>query len=339
MTDRQKETETTTTSQDQEIIESRRRVCSECGEPGVHVDTDAGEIVLQERTIWVSRDEDYLMVGNTHGGRTGDLLCGSCAEATTETKKQTPAEYWDGLMGNQAVPEQMSEQDIEQILDDMESKLGNAHTVMVDTSSHEWPDIREALREYWKKNGTCQECGRALTDHPVCEMDECEGLAEDVREGHAVCRECAKFIDDGEARTCGRCNHVIFPDPANDGNDADHVGSDGVPLCGACWQADDDAPNDQTGSTPEGIEPGIRDISEDEYDGDVRDIVYRIDPIDVGFDLRVAGMSLAIDPADDPMTLSYRVEGELRVVKGGQSDIIAWLETRGYSTVIQAREG
>lgn len=63
--------------------------------------------------------------------------------------------------------------------------------------------------------------GRAIEEltAPRCEMPTCEGLAEDVRDGHAVCRGCAEYIDDGgvpnwngdepEDGTCETCGALI----------------------------------------------------------------------------------------------------------------------------------
>lgn len=58
----------------EEIIESRRGVCSKCGRAGIHVDTDAGEIVVMgEIVASVEFSGDWLMADER-----GRLVCDDC---------------------------------------------------------------------------------------------------------------------------------------------------------------------------------------------------------------------------------------------------------------------
>ena len=60
------------------------------------------------------------------------------------------------------------------------------------------------------------------------------------------------------------------------------------------------------------------------------DIKYRLAPIDVGFDLRVADMAISVDPADDPIRVSYEEAGERYVVEGAQAEVLEHLGQVGY---------
>jgi hypothetical protein len=57
------------------IIAGRRAECAECGAEGVHVDTDAGEIVMACEVVASVEGETLLLVDAK-----GRLLCDDCAE-------------------------------------------------------------------------------------------------------------------------------------------------------------------------------------------------------------------------------------------------------------------
>lgn len=63
----------------------------------------------------------------------------------------------------------------------------------------------------------------------------------------------------------------------------------------------------------------------------VRDIRYRVHPLDVGFDLREQGMVVAIDAADDPVRVSYPAkDGTRRVMEGPLQQVLRKLRARGF---------
>ena len=63
----------------------------------------------------------------------------------------------------------------------------------------------------------------------------------------------------------------------------------------------------------------------------VRDIRYRLHPLDVGFDLREQRMTVAIDASDDPLRVSYPgKDGERRVLDGPQQDVLRRLRALGF---------
>lgn len=67
---------------------------------------------------------------------------------------------------------------------------------------------------------------------------------------------------------------------------------------------------------------------------DVGNITLRLHPLDVGYDLRAEGMSIA-QPAGAPdgtLRASYAArDGERRVVEGPYRQVIAWLRGAGYA--------
>lgn len=64
---------------------------------------------------------------------------------------------------------------------------------------------------------------------------------------------------------------------------------------------------------------------------DVGTIQYRLASIDAGFDPRVQGMAIGIDPRDDPIRISYAdAEGHRRVISGLQDEVLPRLEKLGY---------
>lgn len=62
-------------SGDMEAVEARVAMCAECGCEGVHVDTDAGEIVHDTRVVATVAGVEYLMTDVR-----GRLVCDDCAE-------------------------------------------------------------------------------------------------------------------------------------------------------------------------------------------------------------------------------------------------------------------
>lgn len=63
----------------------------------------------------------------------------------------------------------------------------------------------------------------------------------------------------------------------------------------------------------------------------VREIRYRLAPIDVGFDLRDVGCKVAVDPADDPIRVSYPArDGSVRVMAGPQARVLERLRALGF---------
>jgi hypothetical protein len=74
----------------------------------------------------------------------------------------------------------------------------------------------------------------------------------------------------------------------------------------------------------------VVDIPFDEA-ANVGGIRYRLAPIDVGFDLRVEKMHVAIARSDDPLRVSYGSrKGERRVVSGPQDAVLRHLRRHGY---------
>ncbi len=67
---------------------------------------------------------------------------------------------------------------------------------------------------------------------------------------------------------------------------------------------------------------------------DVESIKYRLAPLDVGFDLRVQGVAVEIDPADDPIRVSYStaqgIAGERRIAEGPRVEVLKRLRQAGY---------
>lgn len=65
---------------------------------------------------------------------------------------------------------------------------------------------------------------------------------------------------------------------------------------------------------------------------EVWNIRYRLAPIDVGFDLRVQNMPIAVDPKDDPIRISYEEsDGERYVIEGPQPEVLEHLRELGYT--------
>lgn len=74
----------------------------------------------------------------------------------------------------------------------------------------------------------------------------------------------------------------------------------------------------------------ISDVSFDDAT-DVHAIAYRIAPLDVGFDLRVEKMAIAVNRTDDPIRISYSdAHGERRVIEGPQTTVLRRLRRLGY---------
>jgi len=64
---------------------------------------------------------------------------------------------------------------------------------------------------------------------------------------------------------------------------------------------------------------------------DVTSIGYRLHPLDVGFDLRVQEMAVAVARADDPIRVSYPDrEGKRRVISGPQDVVLRRLRRLGF---------
>ena len=62
-----------TNRRETQIIEARAEKCECCGVEGVHVDTDAGEIVTGDGTVRAPTCEEWLMVDPG-----GALVCDDC---------------------------------------------------------------------------------------------------------------------------------------------------------------------------------------------------------------------------------------------------------------------
>ena len=62
----------------------------------------------------------------------------------------------------------------------------------------------------------------------------------------------------------------------------------------------------------------------------IDDVIARLAPIDVGFDLRFAGLLVEL-PEGDPLVVSYAVQnGERMIVAGPRQAVIGVLERAGY---------
>lgn len=81
----------------------------------------------------------------------------------------------------------------------------------------------------------------------------------------------------------------------------------------------------------------VDDVDDVPFDAcpDVEAIHYRLAPIDVGFDLRASGMYTAVEPEDDPLSVSYSTRtGERRVVSWPQNAVVRHLRRHGYRIIV-----
>lgn len=75
---------------------------------------------------------------------------------------------------------------------------------------------------------------------------------------------------------------------------------------------------------------GVTDV-EFESAHNVDEITYRLHPIDVGFDLRTAGMLVEIEAGDDLLRVSYPDrDGDRRVMEGPQPEVLRRLRALGF---------
>lgn len=72
---------------------------------------------------------------------------------------------------------------------------------------------------------------------------------------------------------------------------------------------------------------------------DVESIHYRFAPLDLGFDPRAHAMPVMVNPADDPIRVSYStaqgLAGQRRVAEGPQKAVLRILRRAGYKVRVR----